>query len=192
MPVLDDVGTALLAAAGELLADEGAQALTVRRIAAQAGVSTMNVYSRFGGKDGVVEHLFIDGFHGLTAEMAGVEQSADPMADLEACGRAYRRFALANPTVYSVMFDRVVPDYVPSEAASEIAADTLGQLAVRLQRAMDAGLLAPRPAMHAAAMVWSACHGVISLERRHAGPDTIDWEAVFSDICQTVMRGLAT
>lgn len=182
----------MLAAAGDLLADEGPQALTVRRIAARAGVSTMNVYSRFGNKDGVVEQLFIDGFHGLTAEMAGVPSTGDPMVDLAECGRAYRRFALTNPTVYSVMFDRAVPDYEPSAAADEIAGDTLGQLAHRLRRAMDAGLLAKREPMHAAAMVWSACHGVISLERRHAGPDSIDWEAVFFDVCATVMRGLAT
>jgi AcrR family transcriptional regulator len=192
VPVLDDVGNALLAAARELLAAEGAQALTVRRIASHAGLSTMNVYSRFGGKDGVVEELFIGGFRGLGDEMAAVPETADPMSDLAHCGQAYRRFALAHPTVYSVMFDSVVPDYVPSEGAAELASATLGFLATRLQRAMDAGFLAQRPPLHAAAMVWSACHGVVSLEHRHAGPPDIDWEAVFTDVCATVMRGLAT
>ena len=56
---------ALLAAAHDLLATEGPAALTVRRIAAAAGMSTMNVYSRFGGKDGVLDELFIDGFRRL-------------------------------------------------------------------------------------------------------------------------------
>src|SRR5262245_3804239 len=39
---LDEVGTALVDAAGALLANEGPGALTVRRIASEAGVSTMN------------------------------------------------------------------------------------------------------------------------------------------------------
>lgn len=50
MVQLDSVGSTLLKAAGDLLAAEGPGALTVRRIAHAAGVSTMNVYSRFGGK----------------------------------------------------------------------------------------------------------------------------------------------
>ncbi|MGZ4674264.1 MAG: TetR/AcrR family transcriptional regulator, partial [Ilumatobacteraceae bacterium] len=65
MAQLDPVGSTLLKAASDLLATEGPAALTVRRIATAAGVSTMNVYSRFGGKDGVVEHLFVEGFHRL-------------------------------------------------------------------------------------------------------------------------------
>src|SRR4051812_15785478 len=63
----DETSTAILEAAGTLLAKEGAEALTVRRIAAAAGCSTMGLYSRFGGKDGVVEHLFIEGFQQLDA-----------------------------------------------------------------------------------------------------------------------------
>ncbi|MCB0956523.1 MAG: TetR family transcriptional regulator, partial [Ilumatobacter sp.] len=43
---LDDVGHALLDAADRLLTTEGAGALTIRRMASEAGVSTMNVYSR--------------------------------------------------------------------------------------------------------------------------------------------------
>ena len=70
MVQLDSVGSTLLKAASDLLATEGPGALTVRRIANAAGVSTMNVYSRFGGKDGVVEQLFIEGFTRLGAGMS--------------------------------------------------------------------------------------------------------------------------
>src|SRR5688500_17526276 len=76
----DEVAQTLLKAASDVLAAEGATALTVRRIAAEAGVSTMNVYSRFGGKDGIVEHLFIEGFSRLRdAQDVGVTD--DPMDD---------------------------------------------------------------------------------------------------------------
>src|SRR6185436_13872879 len=104
----DDTRAALLAAAHDLLAKEGPGALTVRRIAAAAGMSTMNVYSRFGGKDGVLDELFIDGFRRMGEEMGETPMSDDPAADLLSCGRSYRRFAKRNPTYYSLMFDRVV------------------------------------------------------------------------------------
>jgi AcrR family transcriptional regulator len=188
---LDEVGTALVQAASRLLAQEGAGALTVRRIAQEAGVSTMNVYSRFGGKDGVVEQLYHQGFELLAAGMHAIPTTDDPMADLVGCGQAYRRFALEHATLYAVMFERVVADYEPSPAAREHALGTLAQLADRLQRAMDAGLLRRIDATHAAAIVWSTCHGAVSLQLKHASSAPVDWEAVFTDAAAAVMRGLS-
>jgi AcrR family transcriptional regulator len=187
---LDDVGVALLDAASHLLASEGPSALTVRRIAADAGMSTMNVYSRFGSKDGVVEQLFLKGFELLAEGMSSIDESSDPIADLSACGQSYRRFAIAHPTLYAVMFSRVVPDFVPSPTAQEFALGTLDLLAQRLQRAMDAGMLRPADAQHVAAIVWSTCHGVISLELAQDGLTPVDWQQVFTDATQAVVLGL--
>ena len=124
-PSRDDTRRALLDAAHDLLATEGPGSLTVRRIAAAAGMSTMNVYSRFGGKDGVLDELFTDGFRRLGEAMREDPDSDDPLADLYQCSRTYRRFARENPTYYSLMFDRVVPDFVPSDAAQAVAIGTL-------------------------------------------------------------------
>jgi AcrR family transcriptional regulator len=186
---LDDVGTTLLEAAGHILTTEGAAALTVRRIAAEAGMSTMNVYSRFGSKHGVVEHLFLRGFALLAEAMTDVPHSDDPIADLRACGAAYRRFALTHSTLYGVMFHGAVPDYEPSQLALQTGAATLQELADRIQRAMDAGRLRPTDAGHAAAIVWSTCHGVLSLEMKKTSMP-IEWEQVYADACENVIRGL--
>lgn len=188
---LDEVGTALIAAADRLLSLEGTAALTVRRIATEAGVSTMNVYSRFGGKDGVVEQLFLQGFELLADRMGAIETTDDPLADLTQCGQAYRRFALEHATLYAVMFERVVADYEPSPPALEAALGTLGQLADRLQRAMDAGLLRRMDPLHAAAIVWSTCHGTVSLELKHTTAAPVDWDQVFTDAATAVVRGLS-
>ncbi|MCB0982107.1 MAG: TetR/AcrR family transcriptional regulator [Acidimicrobiaceae bacterium] len=188
---LDDVGNALLEAADRLLAAEGAGALTIRRMAAEAGVSTMNVYSRFGGKDGVVEQLFLNGFALLAARLDAVPTTDDPLADLQGCGQAYRCFALDQPTLYSVMFDRVVPDFDPGEQAMSAAFATLGHLAARLQRAMEHGLLRPADPLHAAGIVWSTCHGVVSLELKGMKPDVIDWPAVYAGATAAIIAGMA-
>ena len=188
---LDDVGTTLLESASRLLADEGPASLTVRRIAAESGMSTMNVYSRFGGKHGVVEQLFLRGFGLLANEMGAVPATDEPLADLIACGQAYRRFALEHTTLYEVMFAQVVADYEPSPAALASGLATLQHLADRLQRCIDAGLIRNGPAFHFAAIVWSTCHGVVSLELKQKLHDVIDWEAVFTDACDNAVRGLA-
>jgi AcrR family transcriptional regulator len=191
MAQLDSVGSTLLKAAGDLLAAEGPAALTVRGIATAAGVSTMNVYSRFGGKDGVVEHLFVEGFRRLGEAMTATPDSDDPIADLRACGLGYRRFAEDNRTLYSVMFDRVVPDFQPSIEAQVLAGATLDLLAKRLERAMMAGALRSGDPLHTAALVWATCHGVVSLEHEQGAPRLIDWPAVYDDALSMIIKGLA-
>lgn len=190
MAQLDSVGSTLLDAAGNLLATEGPAALTVRRIANAAGVSTMNVYSRFGGKDGVVEHLFIEGFRRLGEAMSSREATDDPIADIRACGLSYRRFAIEHQTLYSVMFDRVVPDFQPSPDAQVLAGSTLELLANRLGRAMAAGALKPADPMNTAALVWATCHGVVSLELKAVGPPAIEWPGVYDAAMGMIIKGL--
>jgi AcrR family transcriptional regulator len=190
----DDTRGALLAAAHDLLATEGPGALTVRRIAAAAGVSTMNVYSRFGGKDGVLDELFVDGFRRLTAKMQTSPSSNDPLADLRQCGACYRQFALENPTYYSLMFDRVVPDFEPSDHATATALASLGELAIRVRRAMDADRLRPGDPFTVAAALWACEHGLVSLELRMGDEhgDPFDWDAIAPLAVEAMLRGLAT
>jgi AcrR family transcriptional regulator len=190
---LDETREALLAAAHDLLATDGPGALTVRRIAAAAGVSTMNVYSRFGGKDGVLDELFVDGFRRLTATMEGSPSSGDAMADLRQCGACYRQFALDNPTYYSLMFDRVVPDFEPSDAALATALGSLGELAARVQRAMDAGALRPADAFTVASALWACEHGLVSLELRMADErgQPFDWDVIAPLAVDAMLDGLA-
>jgi len=191
MAQLDEVGRTLLKAASNLLAHEGPGALTVRRIANDAGMSTMNVYSRFGSKDGVVDHLFIEGFELLAAEMNHVPTTDQPLVDLVGCRDAYRRFARGHSTHYSVMFERAVPDFQPSPAATTVGLHTLAILARRLERAMDTGDLARSDPDTAAAVMWSTCHGVVSLELKGIEPGHIDWSDVYVRATDAVIAGLS-
>ncbi|MET0146486.1 MAG: TetR/AcrR family transcriptional regulator [Ilumatobacteraceae bacterium] len=189
---VDDTRQALLAAAHDLLATEGPGALTVRRIAAAAGMSTMNVYSRFGGKDGVVEELFLDGFRRLGAAMEDSPSTDDALEDIRQCGRCYRQFARENATYYSLMFDRVVPDFRPSPAARSTAIGALGRVADRVSRAMDSGLLRDGDAFNVAAALWACQHGIASLEAHgEDGKDEFDWDVVAPLAVDALIRGLS-
>lgn len=188
---LDDVGRTLLATASRLLAEEGAGALTVRRIAGDSGMSTMNVYSRFGGKHGVVERLFLEGFGLLAATMTAVPTTDDPVADLVTCGLRYRGFAFDHPTLYSVMFEKAVPDYEPGDIALASGLATLQHLAERIERCIAAGRFRTGDPLHLAGIVWSTCHGAVSLELKQKRHIPLDWEAVFRDSCAALVRGLA-
>jgi AcrR family transcriptional regulator len=189
-----DLRENLLAAASRLLATEGAGALTVRRIAHEAGCSTMGVYTHFGAKDGVVEGLFVEGFDGLGAAMAAVRTTASPLADLRRCGQAYRSFALANPTHYAVMFERVIPGFVPSEAAVEQAHATLGQLETRVARCLDAGVFSDGhgDAVEVAHGIWATVHGLVLLELHGLGRPGVGSARRFDATLAALVAGLAT
>jgi AcrR family transcriptional regulator len=184
-----EVEGALVDAAERLLAAEGPGALTVRRIAGEAGVSPQGVYNHLGGKDGVVEVLFTRGFDRLRAAFAEVG-GGDPIDDLTEAGRRYRRFALENPTTYSVMFDRAVPDYQPSPDAVAHAKASFTELVRLVARAIDTGALLPGDPTEVAQRIWSSCHGQVSLELRGMG-FVDDLDAHSANLSRTVLRGLA-
>lgn len=187
----DDTSERLLEAAHRILAAEGADALTVRRIATEAGMSTMNVYSRFGGKDGVVDRLYIAGFERLFAIIDAVPRTDDAADDVMAMAAAYRSFARAQPTYYGIMFRTAVLDYQPSPAASEFALGGLDVFTTRVEMAQGRGDITTRyrPG-EIAASLWATCHGLVSLELSAVGSERVDWGAVFDATMRTALRGL--
>src|SRR3954471_14451651 len=81
---------ALLDTASRLLVKEGPQALTMRRVAAAAGCSTTVLYTAFGGKNGIAEALYREGFARFSKKLASVPHTDDPVVRLVALGHAYR------------------------------------------------------------------------------------------------------
>jgi AcrR family transcriptional regulator len=187
----DPVRQSLLDAAGEVLARDGASALTVRRIAAEAGTSTMGVYSRFGGKDGVVDALLRDGFLALRAVMDESPPTDDPLADLFACSERYRRFALANPTRYEVMFETALPGFEPTDDSMAVAASTFAELVSRVQRCIDAGVLGGARAEEVALSVWATLHGLVSLELIGKQPPQLVDDDPYARTLGALVRGFA-
>src|ERR1700689_2340732 len=69
----------LVAAAEAVLVRDGPGGLTVRAVAAEAGIAPMGVYNRLGGKDGLVDALLIMGFDRLRASVEGaMNDTAEP------------------------------------------------------------------------------------------------------------------
>jgi AcrR family transcriptional regulator len=184
----NEVGAAVVEAAQHLLEHEGPAALTVRRISAEAGVAPMGVYNHFGGKDGVVDQLFIHGFDQLRDVFATIGTD-DPLADLAQAGRRYRALALAHPALYSVMFERAVPDYEPSPEAKDHAAASFVELIQLVRRAMDTGAITSADPTRVAQLLWSTSHGQVSLELRGMGfVEDVDEQA--EQLVATILRGL--
>ena len=147
--------TALLTSAAELLETEGPDGLSVRRIAAAAGVAPMGVYNHFESKFGIIEALFVQGFERLRDAMASIGEIPDPSEALLEGARRYRALALAHPMVYQVMFLRAVPGFVPDPNALEVCGRAFDALVAVVQRAMSAGVVAEGPPTETAHIIWA-------------------------------------
>lgn len=189
----DETSVALLDAAHRLLAEVGPDALTVRRIANEAGMSTMNVYSRFGGKDGVIDELYRDGYERLIAAIAAVESTDDTASDMLQIAHAYRDFAGANPTYYGIMFRSTVPGFTPSARSVELAMTGLAQFVDRVHDGQQRGHIVDVAAFEPtaiAAWLWATCHGLVSLELDRVAEDHVTWPSIFENGMRTAIHGL--
>jgi AcrR family transcriptional regulator len=181
---------ALLEAAADILESEGPDALSVRRIAAAAGVAPMGVYNHFESKSGIVEALFIQGFQRLSDALRGVADVQDPYEALREGGRRYRALALAHPMVYQLMFLKVIPGFEPTDHALEIAGGAFANLVAVVQRAIAADVIAEGPPTETAHLIWASMHGWLSLELMGIG-FVEDQAAGYDRVCRSLLAGLS-
>jgi AcrR family transcriptional regulator len=161
---IPDVRTRLVAAAARLLAEGGPDGVSVRRVAAEIGTSTMAVYTHFGGKPELLRAVSVEGFRHLATRLAEVETTDDPVADIAALARAYRRSALDDPHLFAAMFGRNVAEVMATDEERIEALATFITLVDAVQRAIDAGRLDPAPADQLALELWSGIHGLCCIE----------------------------
>lgn len=161
---------AILAAALRILGSDDHSALTVRRVAAEAGCSTIGVYTWFGGKAGLVDAILIDGFESFATALQSARRKRGPFGTLMAQGFAYRAWALANPTHYQVMFMQAVPGHVPGEAANAAGRVAFETLRAEVERLHDAGVIAHQETDAVAMAIWGTVHGLAAIEIAHVEP----------------------
>ncbi len=151
------VRLALIEAAARLLAQEGPQALTTRRLASEIGTSTMALYTHFGGLEDLRRAAVLEWFRRLSERLARVPRTTDPVADLAAQGWAYFSNAVTNEHMFRAMFMDPVDDPVVATAAI----DALQVLVDSVQRCTDEGRLRPGDASARALQIWMMGTGVL-------------------------------
>jgi AcrR family transcriptional regulator len=156
----------LLEEAVRTLSEDGPDALSLRKLAAQVDTSTTAVYSLFGGKPGLLNAVYEEAFTRFGQRLDTVEPTADPLADIAALGAAYRASALEEPHFYQVMFGPLGGAMAPEPESVARGRATFRPLLDAVCRAIDAGLLLDEDPVRIATSMWAALHGLVSLELR--------------------------
>lgn len=166
----DSLRQGMLDAASQLLQTEGPAALTVRKVADAVNCSTTLLYSIFGGKDGLANALYLEGFTRFKEEFIQHEASLPEEQRVRGIDRIwlyannYHAYARRYPSYYMVMFGDAIAGFVPPLESRVAAWESFTPLIAEFEHCMQQGLLPKTSASAAARLLWSAMHGVISLE----------------------------
>lgn len=152
----------ILDAANEICAERGLEGLSVRAIAARAGLSTIGVYSHFNGKRGILAALFADGFARLGEAAQRAADNAPTERLLEVVVNGYIDFHRDHAAHYRLMFGMDRSQLGNEAALQQIASASIEKLASSIARLLPPGRPADEAVMQAF-RVWTLMHGHVTL-----------------------------
>ncbi len=134
----------ILAAARELFAARGPDAVTLREVGAAVGYSHATLYSFFADKNELLMRLAQDSLQTLLIRLQGARDGAEPGQESAAVARAFVQWGWQHPHDYRLLMQDTPPPLRPD-----------------LQDGLSQAL--PLPAERGAAL-WAALHGLVMLE----------------------------
>lgn len=156
----------LVEAALEILAEEGLPALTLRRVARQAGVSHAAPARHFRSHADLLAEVAAHGFDLLSAAIRAADEALPGEARaadrLRAAGRAYCDCAVSNPALFSLMFRDADLD-LSNEHFATASVEAFDQLLSRVRAAQHEGWQSHRDPRELAGSAWCTIHGLATL-----------------------------
>jgi AcrR family transcriptional regulator len=156
----------LLDVTTELLAAQGLEGLSLRRIARRAGVSHGAPLRHYPSLAALLSEVAARGFHMLSEAIekaaSQLAPGAGPLARLAAAGRGYVELAVANPGLFALMFR---PESLDAENPRlvQASAESFERLVSHVRAAQDAGWHPERDTRVLAGCTWASVHGLATL-----------------------------
>lgn len=154
----------IAAASRRLLDKEGADAVTMRRVAGAVGITPMAVYRHYANRAGLLNALADRGFEELAARLAGKRFSGDIEQRLTGMVEIYLDHALQNPRLFELMFLK------PREGARRYPRDfkaggspTANLMAEVVREGMQSGYFIEDDAWEIVFEMGALSHGLIML-----------------------------
>ncbi len=159
----DSMVQTILETARAIMREEGVAALSMQELARRLDMRAPSLYHYFSGKMDIYDALFRLGFTLYATQMQEAIQAAQTwQEELRQVFTAYMTFALQNPELYQLCFERPVPGFVPSQESLELSFGLLQanyERAARLVESIHTDLAPPQVVDLVIAMM----HGLTAL-----------------------------
>jgi len=158
-----DTTEKILEATGELLDREGADAVSMRRVAAAVGITAMAVYRHFLNREGLLNAVADAGFAELTRRLAAVRRG-DVVETLRAVLDTHLDFAMEKPRLFELMFLSLRPGARQFPGDFHAGASPTANVAVELiEEGMRRGVLRPGDAWEITLETGALLQGMVML-----------------------------
>ena len=158
----DRLRVEILDAAERLLVEHGTDdAVSIRLIARDVGVTSPSIYRHFADKDELMYAVCERRFADFNAVLDAATVPEDPAEALRALGVEYVRFALGHREHYRVLMMTSREANLSREGSEGSRA--FGRLIGAVQRCIDEGLCRTDDALTTAVALWAGVHGLCSL-----------------------------
>lgn len=140
--VRQDTVEEILRIAREEMKKDGVAALSLGGIARRLGMKTPSLYTYFDSKNALYDELFRRGFLEFGRWMDERPYQTGSLGDnLQSAIETYMRFAQTNPDLFQLMFQRPVPNFVPSEASMAVSLAQLQEARTQFAHTFESGEL---------------------------------------------------
>jgi AcrR family transcriptional regulator len=124
----------IVEAADTLVHEDGLAGLSMRDLGARVGLHSSSLYQYFPSKLDIYDALFASWHRQLEAWMSSIDRDGDPEKGFRTGSARFTEFCMADPVRYQLLFQRTIPDFVPSEESMALAQASFADMAAVLDR----------------------------------------------------------
>jgi AcrR family transcriptional regulator len=159
-----EMGDAILSIARNIMREEGVAALSLQEIARRLGMRAPSLYTYFPSKNAIYEALFERGMREYRQQVeASIAQSADLWDGIRQAIELHFKFAFENPDLFQLLFERPMPEFIPSQAGLEEGRKLIEvsrEALIRLIRDSNANIPASAEVVHN--LLIALMHGLVT------------------------------
>jgi len=155
----------ILAAAERVLRRDGPSGITMRAVAAEAGITATAIYRHYADKAALLKRLIREEYNLFLSYVTAVPATLSPADKLRATSDRYVDFAIDHPQAYQLLFvephgisvDRYPKDFQSGRSRG------FGQLRALVEECMDAGEIREGDPTDVALDIYAHLHGLVML-----------------------------
>ena len=180
----------MLSVASAIIRRGGTEALTVRGLAAEAGVTTRAIYSLFSGLPELIAVLCDRSAAAMIRHHEAVPITDDPISELLPLALAYRSAAREQANLYERLYTPSGVDGRTVTTYPKQVQRTIHRVQDTIRRAILAGQLQVADDHDLFQGLWAVVHGLTSLELRGVLGTPEECDRIWRETIATHVRGL--
>lgn len=178
-----------MAAAWDLVRAHGLAGLAMRDLGERVGMRAQSIYSYFASKHEIYDAMFHEGYLAFAAAMAEMRApragaAEVPRAAARRVAHRFFEFCTSDPVRYQLLFQRTIPDFVPSAEGYAVALAAYEEMR---DWAASLGVVEPE-----AVDLWTAVLTGLTDQQISNDPGGDRWERLVDRATDMVLREITT